>query len=282
MNCDAIQSLIVRDDRGELEAGQSREIEAHLAECPDCREWLAFHRSLVRQMDNPVPVPPELGSKVAALIAESPRRESWLSRVLGNPTMKKLALSSTLALFAVAALMLAPRTASANNAIESFKKVRSSITRAVKQGEVKVKAVSDMKGNVTAEVTKDGVVLTGFPVDVQVQRAGNELDVRISLDLDPKNFAVIRYGKQANTLELIRKNDPSKVIRVGMDPKSQIPTSWSQEAIEVQGFPLEFDEKGNIKDPNPSSAPKKVTSGMEVHIKMQLGQTAIATIQSGS
>lgn len=268
--------------QGELESKQSREVEAHLAECPGCREWLAFHRSLGRQFDNPVPVPAELGSKIAALLAESPRRDSWLSRVLGNPTMKKLALSSTLALFAVAALMLAPRTASANNAIESFKKVRTSITKAVKQGEVKVKAVSDLKGNVTAEVTKDGVVLTGFPVDVQVKREGNELDVRISLDLDPKNFAVIRYGKQANTLELIRKNDPSRLIKVAMNPKDQSPTNWSQEPILVEGFPLEFDENGNIKDPSAKPAPTKSTSAMDVRIRMQLGQTAIATIQTGN
>ncbi len=186
--------------------------------------------------------------------------------------MKKLALSSTLAIVAITALMLAPRSASAHTAVESFKKVRAAMTTAAAKGEITVKATADMKGTVTTEVARDGVILTGFPIDVKVDRKGDVLDVEVALDLNESSFQVIRYGKDRNTLELIRKEEPEKLIKVQLDPKTSSPTKWSEEPIRVQGFPITIDENGNVKRTRTS------TPSMTVHIRMNLGQTATATI----
>lgn len=298
MNCEKVQSLLARDLRGEAKPDQASAIRGHLAECAACREWLAFHRSLDTQLDVPVALPQGLEAKTVALVLEPAGRGAWFTRVLGNTTMKKLAIStSTLAILAIGAMTLIPRPANASTPIESFKKVRSALTRSALQGEVTVKAIADKDGALKTEVSVNGVVLTDLPIKTEVQRFGDDLEAHITIDLDQESYQVIRFGKDNKTLELVRKNEPKKLHKVKLDPQTQAPIRWSSEPIVVEGFPIDVNSagaaaKGQVvegfqldpKDIQPSA--KVVNSQskqiLDVHMKLKLGTSATAKVAVSS
>ena len=111
-------------------------------------------------------MPKGLLAAVTQRINLQPAGMSWLARTLGNPTMKKLAISSTtLAALAACTMLIFPRAASASTPAELFKKMRSSIARAAKNGEIKLTVVADMAGSLTVTGGMDGSPLpSSFPI----------------------------------------------------------------------------------------------------------------------
>ncbi|MEQ1823436.1 MAG: zf-HC2 domain-containing protein, partial [Fimbriimonadaceae bacterium] len=295
MKCNEIQKLIAIDLSGELKPGQRSLMQDHLSECATCREWVAFHRSLENHMNEPVLVPSSMETRVAQLLAASPAQVPWLTRVFGNNTMKKLALStSTLAVLAVGAFVLFPRTAAATTPLESFKKMRSAFTAAAKRGELKITTTANTDGTIDTKATLDGKELPGFPINVESTREGDNFKVHITADLEPEHYKVIRFGKAANTLELVRKETENKIYQIKLDPKTQAPVKW--DVIEVQGYKIDLkdlkldDEKAHaskqgdpirvqgfpieVKDPKPVAKADKHPT-LDVHIALRSGQTAV-------
>ena len=93
MKCETVQELLSRYLSGELNDLQRASVGEHVADCASCRESLAFHRSLSSQMA-------VSGAPSAALYDRVSRevsipRPGLLTRIFGDPTMKKILISST-------------------------------------------------------------------------------------------------------------------------------------------------------------------------------------------
>lgn len=264
MKCNEIQKLIAIDLSGELKPGQRSLMQDHLSECAACREWLAFHRSLENHMNEPVSVPIGMETRVAQMLASSPAQVPWLTRVLGNQTMKKLALStSTVAVLAAGAFFLLPRNAAASTPLESFNKMRSAFTSAAQKGLLRVMAISGKDGRVRTVTILDGKELSQFPVKLNVKREGELNVVNLTVDmveLQPERFRFIRFGKAVNTLELGPKSSPNSFYSVTLDPKTKAPQKW--DVIVVEGFPIDVNQ---LKE----QAPKSGSKSGDVQIRVE-------------
>jgi hypothetical protein len=279
MKCEAIQELLSRYLTDELSVEQKGHVQEHLKECVSCREALAFHRSLTYQMDAVVAVPPRLQDRVAEKIVAP--RAAWLTRILGDPTMKKILISSTAATALVAAfLVMAPRSASASTPLEKFNKMRAAIGMAMENGDLTLEVTSDARGVVTVTGVLDGAPLPAdFPVLTTVKRDGDFLDVKVHIDLSPDNYSTIRYGRDQNTLIMVPKANPQAKTVVGLDPKSMKPESWTT-LLHESGNSWKEISRAAFK-PTTSAKPTSGTPfAMNAEIIMRVGSNASIGVHS--
>jgi len=229
MKCETVQPLIARYLRGEVPSQQREEISRHLMDCANCREEILFHRSIESRMDGPIEVPSNLRHRISERLESQPSQPSILARFLGEPTMKKILISSSaLTAAIIGAVLLAPGTAQATTPLNAFKAMRSALAGAVRSGELRLTGSVTGNGTVTVSGTLDGQPLPpDIPLLVNVDRHENVYDITITANLAPSNYSSIKYGKDPSTLELVPKDSPNKRIEVGLDPVTSKPKSWS-------------------------------------------------------
>jgi hypothetical protein len=273
MKCEAVQESISRYLTDELPGAVSASVKDHLADCASCRDALAFHRSLQSRMDAPMQAPRSLEQGVAKKSAAT-APTAWLTRILGDPTMKKILISSTAVTALLAAvLVLTPSNANASTPVEKFNKMRAAITKAMKNGELVLDVTADAEGKVTVVGTLDGAPLPqDFPLYVGVTRDGNMLDVDVTSDIDSGNYSAIRFGKNQNTLVLVPKNNPKALTEIVLDPKSNRPTSWKATKQEPQMMKTE--NPNYVAPAGTGDLMPRKTEGIHARIKMYVGSNA--------
>jgi hypothetical protein len=273
MKCEKVQEMLSRYLTDEVAASVKTAMAEHLSDCANCREALAFHRSLTAEMSASTSAPTGLYGRVHERVAAP--RPGLLTRLFGDPTMKKILISSTVATaLLAAALIMTPRSASANNPVEKFNKMRAAVTKAMKNGELELNVSSDKAGVVLVVGTLDGAPLpAGFPMKVDTSRDGNVLDIDVTIDLDPNNYSAIRYGKNENTLVLVPKGDSKRKSELVLDPKTMKPKSWTTAKSDglldkVVGDPPPVDPEVE------QNLPRKIDSRIHARIKMYVGGNA--------
>jgi hypothetical protein len=215
---------------GELKPGESEILARHVAECPDCREWAAFHRSLDAAMDRPVSLPQGLQERALLRAAAARQKQNWLTRLTGDPRMRKLMISSTtLAAVAACLIILVPRMASAETPAEALENIANAFAEASSRGEITVFLHGNGDGTVNVKCTHNGGPLPStFPVETKVTDEGdNIIAVEVTVSFKPDQYSVIKYGKDKNTLELVPKSNPNQRIEIGLDPKTRVPEVWT-------------------------------------------------------
>jgi len=279
MKCEAIEELLSRYLTDELSVEQKGHVQEHLKECVSCREALAFHRSLSSQMDAVVAVPSRLQDRMAEKVAAP--RPAWLTRIFGDPTMKKILISSTaVTAMLAAAIIMTPRAASASTPTETFNKMRAALAMAMQNGELTLYISSDNKGTITVEGTLDGAPLPkNFPLLVHSTIDGNIIDVEVTADLAPANYSKIAYGKDHNTLELVPKAHPKTKTEIVLDPKSLKPKTWT--TLQANDGLWEMVSKSEY-EPKPSVKPApKADTTIHAHVKMYVGGNASISAKNG-
>jgi putative zinc finger protein len=257
MKCEAVQSLIARNERGELSQKQQIEVTDHLKDCVPCREWAAFSGLIDSRMDGPMQTPAGLHARVCQGIATTPDRRNLVTRLFGDPTMKKL-LISTSAITAIAAgtLLLVPVLATASTPAATFKAMRAALAGAAHSGELTLSALVTNDGQVTAYGLLDGQPLPAeVPLQVDVKHSGNEYDITITADLSPANYSSIKFGKDQSTLELTPKNAPGHRVEIALDPTTDKPKSWTT----FEQFPYSVPLDPSARTPSPSGAWKQMS-----------------------
>jgi len=235
MKCKQIQPLLERYLRGELSQTVRETVEAHAADCVECREALAFHESLSARLGGSPEVPIGLRARVEDILVNPVQSRSWLSRIFGDPTMKKILFSSTaIAAALIGALVLVPGRAQGATAKEKFVSMRSALAKAAREGELTVSAVVSKGGMSSFSVLLDGSPLPpDVPVAVSSTDDGKFIDYTVSIDLSEANFSSIQFGKDHNTLNLVPKGKPGNLDVVRLDPKSSKPIEWSTFAVKL-------------------------------------------------
>jgi hypothetical protein len=283
MKCEAVQALLSRYRREELKPKQHAEVAAHLSECTDCREALAFERSLETRLDAVGQASQSLQQRVFTQIATPLSRPALLARVLGDPTMKKILISSTAVTALVAgALLLAPRTASASTPVETLKSMRAALAQAVEDGELTLNLNSDAEGAVTVSGTLNGAPLPDdFPLVFHTTREGDILDITVTADFTPSDYKSIAYGKDNNTLEIVPKASPNKRFEIGLDPKSRQPKSWTTWTNQG-GSTWKETSRTSFKTSDHRYHVVRDDTTINVRVKMHVGQTATITARSSA
>jgi len=277
MRCEDIQQALSRYLTDELSLSRKDAISKHLEECADCREALMFHRSLAARLDGSVHVPSSLEKKVLGADTHT----TWMTRVFGDPTMKRIAISTT----AVTALVLAtalfvPRSANASTPVESLKKLRSALATAMHDGELTLNATADKNGSVTISGTLDGNPLPDdFPMTVHVTHEGNVSDIHVTVDLSPDQFKSIEYGADKQTLLLTPKNKSGVKYSVGLDKTSSAMKSWTTLVADKGAWAT---KSKRVYQPKATSAPKADSDVVaDVHIKIMDGQDGTIRVSKG-
>lgn len=277
MKCDEVQLKLSALVANELSAEMREQVQDHVADCAGCRELLIFHRELIERLDGVAPVPPSLRERVDAEIGKS---TLW-GTLRGQRIMRNIAFSAATVAAVTTLFVLAPRQASASTPQEAFERMGYAIAQVAQEGGLQLKVKADGTGTVTVRAFLDGKELPGsFPVITEVSREGDQLNVHLKVDFDPRNYAEIRFGEDANTLEFIRKGKESERAVVKINPKSARPTSWASQskraaywkttgaakmspkfsdAISVEGFPLFYK--------------------LDVHVAMHLNQEATVNVK---
>lgn len=283
MKCEDVQTLLSRYLREELKPKQHAEVAAHVAECPECREALAFHRSLESRLDAVVQPPPSMRSRVFTQIATPPTRPALLDRILGDPTMKKILISSAAVTALVAgALLLAPRAANASTPVETLKSMRAALAQAANDGQLTLNLTSDADGNVTVSGMLNGAPLPkDFPLVFHTTREGDILDITVTADFAPADYKSITYGKDTNTLEIVPKASPNKRFEIELDPKSKQPTSWSTYTNQG-GTNWKQTYQSDLKPATTTGRIVRDDTTINVRVKMHVGQTATVTATSST
>jgi hypothetical protein len=282
MKCEDVQALMARYLREELAPKARTRVAEHLSDCADCREELAFHRSLESRLDNAVQPPETLRTRVFERIESPSARPALLARLLGDPTMKKILISSTaVTAFVAMALLLTPRTANASTPAEKLNSMRAALARAAQSGELTLNLSSDNKGAVTVTGTLDGAPLPpDFPLHVDVTRTANYIDAHVTADLSPEDYKVLQFGRDENTLVMVPKASPSKKIEVGLDPKSMKPNSWT--TWENLGGTTWKETSATKYKPKPAAKPKDGDdTKIDVKVRMYIGGTASISASGG-
>lgn len=280
MNCETVQDLLARYASGELSPKQSADIKGHLDDCADCREALLFHRHLDGRLGG-VPVPPDiLREMVLRTIETAPRRRPLLTRLFGDPLMKRIMISTTaVTVCAAAALVVLPRTADATTPAATLKAMRAALAGAVQTGELTLSASVSAEGKVTVSGTLDGQPLPpDVPLHVEVQHTGKLYDIKITAEFAPENYSTVRFGKDHSTLELIPKGTPDHKFEVALDPKTQKPKSWTcfdrvggaWKAVGHYSYQPKAADKSSVDDSKPIMAHVKilVNPGQNASIRM--------------
>lgn len=276
MKCEAVQEMLSRYLTDELPSAQKATVADHLSDCAACRDALAFHRSLETRMDSIGQSPMGMQSRVWSQVDRPVKRSAWLTRVLGDPTMKKILISSTAVTALIAAtVLMAPQVAGASSTpVETFNKMRAALAAAARSGELTLNLSSDNKGTITVTGTLDGAPLPkDFPLFVKSTVDGDVVDCEVTADLAPENYMKIQFGKDHNTLELISKANPKSKTEIVLDPKSLKPKRWTTLATKDDGL-WEMVSSSEYK-PKPAAAPgAKADTTIHVHVKMYVGQDA--------
>jgi hypothetical protein len=285
MKCDSVQALLARYLREELTPKARASVKDHLSDCGDCREALAFHRSLEAQMDSEVQVPLDLRARV---LNGHVATGNWLIRALGDKTMKRILISSTtLATIAVGALLIMAPRAQATGPLESFNMMRAGLVKAAKSGELSLTVLGKEDGSVEVTGTLDGQPLPpGFPIKTTATRDGNTMDIRIRVDLSPADYASLKYAPEEtlfeavpshnSTLELIPKSNPKEKILIGLDPTSKMLVSWT--ALERKGNDWKVKSTHQYK-PKASTPPAKGDQTvLDARVRVYIGQTATVIV----
>ena len=279
MKCEVVEQALARYLSGEISPSEKRAISDHLEECTSCRAALAFHRKLEHGMAGSIAAPSSLEDRVFRG-ASSPR-PSWIIRVLGDPTMKKIALSTTAVTALVAGVaLLVPRSAGASTPVETLSKMRSALAAAARDGELTIVASADKSGNVHITGTLDGNPLPdNLPMTVHVTREGNVCDVGVRIDLAESAFSSIKYGKDDHTLVLTPKGQAGTQFQVGLDEKTMQPKTWS--TWKADGSTWKMLSERTYK-PRATKAPEKQSDVIaDVHIKILNGTSGTITVSEG-
>lgn len=282
MKCEDVQALVARYLRQELTLKARTEVGEHLSDCADCRETVAFHRTLESSLDNLVLPPERLRTRVFERIESPSVRPALPARLLGDPTMKKILISSTaITAFVAAALLLTPRTASASTPAEKLNSMRAALARAAQSGELTLNLSSNNKGVVTVTGTLDGAPLPpDFPLHVDVTRTANYIDARVTADFSPEDYKVLQFGRDQNTLVMVPKASPGKKIEIGLDPKSMKPNSWI--TWENIGGSTWKETSATKYKPKPATKPKDGDdTKIDVKVRMYIGGTASISASGG-
>lgn len=220
MKCNDVQTILTNSQS----QSQSAEVQDHVADCPDCREFLIFQRSLEARLDGGMDVPAGLYQKTMNRIDELPGR-SLLVRMLGNNTMKKILISSTaLTAVLVAGFMSLSGRASASSAIEEYNSMKSALMQAASKGELKISVKASPEGEVTVAGSLNGKTLpSGFPMKFTKTRNGDVLDVKVTVELSPTEYQSITFGKDGKSLLLQPKGTKDGKVEVFIDPKTKAP-----------------------------------------------------------
>lgn len=282
MNCEECQSLLVRYTREELNPTKLAAVKRHLLDCGPCRAELVFHRSLDAQLQAQMNLPDSLLRKVESRIARTPTRPTLRTRLLGDPTMKRILVSSSaLAAMFATALLFTSTTAKADSALSLFKSMKSSLAYAARSGEVTFTASVDGKGGVTVSGKLDGVDLpTDFPMHVSVIRTGEVYDITVNAELSPANFSSITYGNDDTTLRLVPKGHDDQKIEVGVEPTNHRILSWTSYR-KVDGAWKQV-AHNTYKAPSKALPSKETSSSVLAHIKIDATPNSNGKISIGS
>lgn len=220
MKCNDVQTILTN---GQSQS-QSAEVHDHVADCPDCREFLIFQRSLETRMDGSMDVPAGLYQKTMNRIDELPRR-SLLVRMLGNNTMKKILISSTaLTAVLVAGFLSLSGRASASSAIEEYNSMKAALIQAASKGELKISVKASPEGEVTVAGTMNGKTIpNGFPLKFTSTRDGDVLDVKVTVELAPTEYQSITLGADGKSLVLEPKGAKDGKLQIFIDPRTKAP-----------------------------------------------------------
>ena len=83
ITCRAAAELITAYADGELANDELAALDAHLAQCPECRQCLCCERamkSLIHRQHCPAPAPDHLAEKIKDAVARATRRPGAVSR----------------------------------------------------------------------------------------------------------------------------------------------------------------------------------------------------------
>ncbi len=281
MKCEKIQSLIARYLRDELSGKQRATVTNHLNECVDCRQALAFHRYLDSNLNSDMEAPGELRDRLENRLRSTGGRLHPLARFFGDPTMKRILISSTaLTAIVAAALVLTPGSANASTPAGALKLMRSALAAAARSGELTFSASIDGNGAVTVTGTLDGQPLPkDVPLNVSVVHSADSYEITTTADLSPAGFSSIRFGKDHSTLELVPKKAKDHRIEIGLDPSCMKPVSWTSYTKSNGEWKADahFDYKPKETGKPAADAPDVVTAHMT--IKMSPGQSGSISIQ---
>lgn len=278
MKCEDVEKALSLYVSDELKTEEKRLVQDHLNECPDCRESLALHRLAGRSLAGEGFVPASLRTKTLQHLEPSPAN-SWLTRLLGDPKMRKFAaVSAAAAILAVSFFGLAPQIAQANTAKETLTEMNLALAKAASRGEMTLNVESSKEGQVQVTGSMDGKPLPGtFPMEVKVTREGSEsVIVEISIDFEVTLYDSVAFGKDKNTLELVPKGAKDKKLTVALDPKTRLPLSVSSR--EKSGTTWKETSRVKFQPRTAAKAAPAAASKAKATIKMNLGQKAVVTI----
>jgi hypothetical protein len=229
-NCNRNQRLLDRYLRNELSPTLRSSIEEHLGLCESCREALGFRRALDSRLDLAVEPPSGLRARFETMATAPIPRRSWLVQTLGDPTMRKILVSTTLTTAVVAgAILLAPSQAHGATAHEKLASMRSALVRALGDGELSITGILTKDNDASFSVTLDGSPLPpDVPVKVQGEKHEGYSDYTVKIDFSDANFSSVSFGKDQNTLKLIPKASPDTLDVVSLDPKTGKPLTWTE------------------------------------------------------
>ncbi len=280
MKCSEVERKLSLYVGEELIPQERASIQAHLQECPSCREELALHRKAAQALDGAVEAPSSLRLKTLRLL--EPRTSTpWLARIIGDPIMRKLAaVTAAAATLAIGFFAIVPQTAQASTPKETLTKMNSALALAAAQGDIVLNVETTKEGQVTVTGSMDGAALPKtFPIDVKVTREGDLATVEISLSFTQPVFESIKFGKDKDTLEIVPLGSKDRKHVVGLDPKSSLPLYVRN--LHLKNGTWTETSKSSFKPRKLGKAPgKETTKAVKATVKMKLGQKAIVTIKT--
>ncbi len=279
MKCEDVERMLSLYLSDELKTVEKRSVQEHLNECLDCRESLALHRLSSRVLSGQGTVPAGLHAKTLQHL-QPKQAPSWLTRILGDPNMRKFAaVSAAAAIIAVSFFGLAPQIAQASTAKETLSEMNLALAKASARGEIALNVESTTEGTVTVSGTMDGRPLpTTFPVETKVTRDGSDsVLIEITINFEVAVYESVSFGKDKNTLELVPNGALDKKLIVSLDPKTRLPLAVSSR---VKTGSVWKETSRNVFKPRLSQAAAAAVAPTvaKAAIKMNLGQKAVVTI----
>lgn len=284
LRCKDAEILICRYLAQELAPREAKELDEHMQECVGCRQTLSFHKDIQTRIAGTPKMPPGLAARAKELFEDTvPARVSLWSRLLqGNTTMKRLTISTTALAVLIAGAMILPNKAAASSPMKMFKDMRSAFAQAANRGELSVTVRAKANGVVDVLGTLNGIPLPpSFPLKAVSKQDDDIVTVVVTVDFDPAHYSSIRRGKTPNSLQMVYKGKPNSAILVELDPKTQLPTSWTTEEIWAEVVPATGEELFEEVVPPTASRPNNVPerskaneSRMWARIRLRIGQEA--------
>lgn len=275
LNCEHAQSLIARHLTRELSAKDEAALVDHLHDCARCRQEVEFHKSLASRLAVMPKVPDSLAANAASCLdrVARPGFLSWLSQPQGANTMKKVMIStSAIAAIAMGTLFVLPHIASAATPLSRFNDLRTAIRQAANRGEIKIDVFANPNGSIECTGTLDGLKLPDeFPMQVEAKVADQIADVTITIDFDPSHFTSIKFGQNEDTLKLVYKDLPNRVMLVQLDPKTHMPKAWKSEKLT---------ERIGAAQPAKTNAKAARETVAQAKVRLRMGQHATVIVTS--